>query len=125
MSRGGADMKRETAGDEDPDRAERSRPRARWAFQHTRRRSRRVGVADVVGPTVVPQIIVGSPSPTVEPAAIGTAYRSLPFRPDVVIDGWSTDAVTVRGVSQRGHLHRYNGAPGRMISQCTTCPTDV
>lgn len=35
----------------------------------------------------------------------------MPFRPDVVLDGWSTDAMTVRGVSQRGHLHRYNGAP--------------
>ena len=42
---------------------------------------------------------------------IAPDYRSLPFRPDVVIDGWSTDAMTVRGVSQRGHLHRYNGAP--------------
>ncbi|WP_165607856.1 protein phosphatase 2C domain-containing protein [Mycobacterium mantenii] len=29
----------------------------------------------------------------------------------MIIDGWSTDTVTVRGVSQRGHLHRYNGAP--------------
>jgi Protein phosphatase 2C len=69
------------------------------------------GVAEVVGTTVVPQITVGSPSPTVEPSAIATDYSSLPFRPDVVIDGWSTDAMTVRGVSQRGHLHRYNGAP--------------
>lgn len=69
------------------------------------------GVAEVVGTTVVPQITVGSPSPTVEPSAIAAAYSSLPFRPDVVIDGWSTDAMTVRGVSQRGHLHRYNGAP--------------
>src|SRR5437879_1829344 len=68
-------------------------------------------VAEVVGPTAVPQIIVGSPSPTVEPATIAPAYRSLPFRPDVVIDGWSTEAMTLRGVSQRGHLHRYNGAP--------------
>jgi serine/threonine protein phosphatase PrpC len=68
-------------------------------------------VAEVVGPTVVPQITVGAPSPTVEPVAIAKGYFSLPFRPDVVIDGWSTDAVTVRGVSQRGHLHRYNGAP--------------
>ena len=59
----------------------------------------------------VPQIVVGSPSPSVEPSAIGAAYRSFPFRPDVVIDGWSTEAITVRGVSQRGHLHRYNGAP--------------
>jgi hypothetical protein len=69
------------------------------------------GVAEVIGPTVVPQIVVGSPSPPVEPAAIGAGYRSVPFRPDVVIDGWSTDAMTVRGVSQRGHLHRFNGAP--------------
>jgi serine/threonine protein phosphatase PrpC len=68
-------------------------------------------VADVIGATAVPQIVVGSPSPSVEPSAIGAAYRSFPFRPDVVIDGWSTEAITVRGVSQRGHLHRYNGAP--------------
>jgi hypothetical protein len=68
-------------------------------------------VAEVIGATVVPQIIVGSPSPPTEPAAIGPDYRSLPFRPDVVIDGWSTEAMTLRGVSQRGHLHRYNGAP--------------
>jgi serine/threonine protein phosphatase PrpC len=68
-------------------------------------------VSEVVGPTVIPQIVVGSPSPGVEPAAIAADYRSLPFRPDVVIDGWSTDAITLRGVSLRGHLHRYNGAP--------------
>ena len=67
--------------------------------------------AEVVGPTLVPQIRVGSPSPDVEPTAIAADYSSLPFRPDVVIDGWSTEAITVRGVSQRGHLHRYNGAP--------------
>jgi serine/threonine protein phosphatase PrpC len=69
------------------------------------------GVSEVVGTTVVPQITVGSPSPTVEPVVIAADYSSLPFRPDVVIDGWSTDTMTVRGVSQRGHLHRYNGAP--------------
>jgi serine/threonine protein phosphatase PrpC len=69
------------------------------------------GVAQVIGSTVVAQIVVGSPSPTVEPAVIAPKYQSLPFRPDVIIDGWSTEAITVRGVSQRGHLHRYNGAP--------------
>ncbi|MCV7088769.1 protein phosphatase 2C domain-containing protein [Mycobacterium interjectum] len=68
-------------------------------------------VSEVVGPTVIPQIVVGSPSPRVEPVAIAADYRSLPFRPDVVIDGWSTDAITLRGASLRGHLHRYNGAP--------------
>jgi hypothetical protein len=61
--------------------------------------------------TVIPQIVVGAPSPSVEPSPTGAQYRSVPFRPDVALDGWSTDAVTVRGVSQRGHLHRYNGAP--------------
>jgi hypothetical protein len=69
------------------------------------------GVAEVIGASAVPQIVVGSPSPTVEPSVIAPDYRALPFRPDVVIDGWSTEAMTVRGVSQRGHLHRYNGAP--------------
>ena len=47
----------------------------------------------MIGATAVPQIMVGSPSPQVEPSAIGAGYRSLPFRPDVVIDGWSTEAV--------------------------------
>ena len=68
-------------------------------------------VAEVIGATVVPQIRVGAPSPAAEPCAIDPGFRSLPFRPDVVIDGWSTEAMTVRGVSQRGHLHRYNGTP--------------
>lgn len=68
-------------------------------------------VSDVVGATVVPQIVVGVGSPVVEPLPVGAGYRSFPFRADVVIDGWSTEALTVRGVSQRGHLHRYNGAP--------------
>jgi hypothetical protein len=68
-------------------------------------------VAEVIGAVAVPQIIVGSPSPQVEPTAIGAAYRSLPFRSDVVIDGWSSQELTLRGVSQRGHLHRFNGAP--------------
>lgn len=69
------------------------------------------GVAPVIGAVAVPQIVVGSPSPATEPAPIGASFRSVPFHPDVVIDGWSTDVMTLRGVSQRGHLHRYNGAP--------------
>jgi hypothetical protein len=63
------------------------------------------------GPTVIPQIVIGAPSPSVEPAPTAAAYRSLAFRPDVSADGWSTDTMTVRGVSLRGHLHRYSGAP--------------
>lgn len=60
---------------------------------------------------LIPQIVVGAPSPFVEPGPAASQYRSLPFRPDVVLDGWSTAAMTLRGVSQRGHLHRHNGAP--------------
>lgn len=67
--------------------------------------------AEVIGPRRIPQITVGAPSHSAEPTAISANFRSFPFRPDVVIDGWSTDAMTVRGVSQRGHLHRYSGAP--------------
>jgi hypothetical protein len=65
----------------------------------------------LTGATVIPQIVVGAPSRSVEPSPTGAQYRSVPFRPDTAIDGWSTDTLTVRGVSQRGHLHRYNGAP--------------
>jgi hypothetical protein len=80
-------------------------------FGATQPISNPLAVAEVVGPTIIPQIMVGSPSPAVEPSVIGAEYRSFPFRPDVVVDGWSTGALTLRGVSQRGHLHRYNGAP--------------
>lgn len=79
-------------------------------------------VAQIIGQTIVPQIVVGSPSPQVEPSAIAKSYRSLPFRPDVVIDGWSTEAMTIRGVSQRGHLHRYNGAPRQDDFACHHLP---
>jgi Protein phosphatase 2C len=68
-------------------------------------------IAEIAGSTVISQISVGSASPAVEPRTIAAGYRSLPFRPDSVIDGWSTDAMKVRGASLRGHLHRYNGAP--------------
>lgn len=65
----------------------------------------------ITGRIDVPQIVVGEPSPAVEAAVIGPDYRGVPFRPDTVIDGWSTPWLTMRGVSLRGHLHRYNGAP--------------
>jgi serine/threonine protein phosphatase PrpC len=69
-------------------------------------------VADgTLGSTRVPQIVVGAAGPAVEPLPPDLRHHTLTFRPDVVIDGWSSDALTMRGVSQRGHLHRYNGAP--------------
>jgi hypothetical protein len=60
---------------------------------------------------VIPQLVVGAPSPSVRPAPTATQYRSVAFRPDTTLDGWTTDTMTMRGVSQRGHLHRHNGAP--------------
>lgn len=67
--------------------------------------------AVVVGPIAVPQLVIGTASPDVEPTPISDKFRSVPFRPDTVIDGWSSANITVRGASLRGHLHRYNGAP--------------
>ena len=68
-------------------------------------------VSEVLGDVQVAQIVIGAASPKVEPKMIGEDYRSFPFRPDTVIDGWSSDQLTVRGASLRGHFHRYNGAP--------------
>ncbi|WNG86354.1 protein phosphatase 2C domain-containing protein [Mycobacterium sp. ITM-2016-00317] len=72
---------------------------------------RRAVVSEVSGPVRVPQLIIGSASPDVEATPIGEAFRSLPFRPDTIVDGWSTNAMTVWGASLRGHFHRYNGSP--------------
>lgn len=68
-------------------------------------------VSEVLGDVHVAQIVIGAASPKVEPKLIGEDFRSFPFRPDTVIDGWSSDQLTVRGASLRGHFHRYNGAP--------------
>lgn len=68
-------------------------------------------VAAVMGPVDVPQIVVGDPSPDVEPVPIADRFRTVPFRPDTVIDGWSSQHLTVRGASLRGHSHRYDGMP--------------
>jgi serine/threonine protein phosphatase PrpC len=68
-------------------------------------------VSQVKGPIWVPQLVIGSASPDVETVPIDDAFRSVPFRPDTVIDGWSHDSVAVLGTSIRGHFHRYNGAP--------------
>ncbi|MQY25988.1 protein phosphatase 2C domain-containing protein [Nocardia aurantia] len=56
-------------------------------------------------------IVVGRPTPVFEPVAVGDEFRRVPYRPDTVLDGWSTGAFTVRAASMRGHLHRHNGAP--------------
>lgn len=68
-------------------------------------------VSEIHGPVEVPQIVIGTPSPDLEPVATNPRFRDFPFRPDTVIDGWSNGVVTVRGASLRGHVHRHNGAP--------------
>lgn len=67
--------------------------------------------SSIVGHVQVPQITIGLSSQWGQPTAVGDGYSSFPFRPDLVVDGWSTEVMTMRGVTQRGHLHRYNGAP--------------
>ncbi|MFI6044577.1 protein phosphatase 2C domain-containing protein [Nocardia sp. NPDC051321] len=56
-------------------------------------------------------IVVGEPTATFEPNAVGEEYRRTPYRPDTLIDGWSRGPFAIRAASVRGHLHRYNGAP--------------
>lgn len=68
-------------------------------------------VAEVVGQTTIMPINVGTPSLQTKSAAVESTYRPMPYRPDTVVDGWSTDSLTVRGASIRGYLHRATGAP--------------
>ncbi|AYF77908.1 hypothetical protein D7D52_33420 [Nocardia yunnanensis] len=56
-------------------------------------------------------IVVGSPTPEFEPRAVDDSYRTWPYRPDTVLDGWTRGPFTIRAASMRGHLHRYQGAP--------------
>lgn len=68
-------------------------------------------VAAISGTVRIEQVVVGDPSPSVPSRPTAPQFRSVPFRPDTVIDGWTTSAASVRAASLRGHLHRYNGAP--------------
>ena len=52
---------------------------------------------------------IGVPSTVFEPRPPGAA--SLSYRPDTIVDGWSTDAFTVRMASVRGDGHRYGDRP--------------
>jgi hypothetical protein len=52
-------------------------------------------------------VTVGTPSADFEPRpAAGAAYR-----PDTVVDGWSSEDFTVRLASVRGYEHRHRGLP--------------
>jgi Protein phosphatase 2C len=56
-------------------------------------------------------IVVGRPIPEFEPAAIDPEYKTVPYKPDSIMDGWSSSKFTVRAASIRGYDHRYNGSP--------------
>jgi serine/threonine protein phosphatase PrpC len=56
-------------------------------------------------------IVVGRPTLRFEPKQVAVQYRRNPYRPDTVLDGWSTGGFCVRGASVRGYQHRHNGAP--------------
>lgn len=56
-------------------------------------------------------IVVGNPTPRFEPKPVAEEYRRNPYRPDTVLDAWSTGRFSVRAGSVRGYLHRYHGAP--------------
>lgn len=70
-----------------------------------------VDQSGIAGAPEVPQIVIGLSSQWGEPTIVSDAYSGFPFRSDIMVDGWSTDSITLRGVTQRGHLHRYNGTP--------------
>lgn len=56
-------------------------------------------------------IVLGKPGPVFEPKSIDEIFRSSPYRPDTILDGWSTERFAVRAASIRGNLHRYEGSP--------------
>ena len=51
--------------------------------------------------------VIGAPG---EPAAV-RAPVTQPYRPDTVIDGWSSEHFHVRCAAVRGHAHRAQGVP--------------
>lgn len=67
--------------------------------------------ADPVGWISREPIVVGKPTERFEPREVTAEFRRTPYRPDTVLDGWSTGEFCVRGGSVRGYHHRYYGEP--------------
>jgi len=58
------------------------------------------------------RIIVDRPTINFEPRVASFAGSQAPsFRPDMVLDGWSTDELCVRAACVRGDAHRIDGTP--------------
>jgi hypothetical protein len=87
-------------------------PRPEWAVpEQAEPAAPEQSVSAVEGTVRIEQVRVGPPSPSVPTRPTADRFRSRPFRPDTVVDGWEASGVTVRAVSLRGHAHRHNGAP--------------
>lgn len=55
--------------------------------------------------------MIGTPRLTVEARPIAPAHRSIPYRPDSIMDGWGTERFVLRAASLRGQYPRYLGLP--------------
>src|SRR5438270_13954579 len=58
-------------------------------------------------------VVVDQPIVEFEPRPARPTYRPLTssYRPDSIVDGWSSEHFTVRAASVRGYAHRYAGTP--------------
>ena len=58
-------------------------------------------------------VVVDQPIVEFEPRPARPTYRPLTssYRPDSIVDGWSSEHFTVRAASVRGYAHRYDGTP--------------
>ncbi len=56
-------------------------------------------------------IVIGDPTHEFEPKPISKALESGNYRPDTVLDAWSTKHFAIRAASVRGAKHRYAGLP--------------
>jgi hypothetical protein len=65
----------------------------------------------ITNASAIGRITVGAPTITFEPKVVDPIRFRPPYRPDSLIDGWSTDAFYVRAASVRGDDHRFRGKP--------------
>lgn len=56
-------------------------------------------------------IVVGEATVILEPRPINDSHKVIPYRPDTILDGWSSRNFGVRAASIRGRSHRVDGSP--------------
>jgi hypothetical protein len=65
-------------------------------------------------------LVIDRPIPPFEPKP----DSAKPYRPDSVLDGWSTEHFTIRAASLRGYSHRYRGQPRQDDFAVTVLPVE-